>query len=161
MYKVGDVIVYKKDVCEIKDIKKNLFFDKDYYVMSPIDDTSLKIEIPVDSSYLRDVITLDEVQELICKIPSIEIIQVEDKDIEYEYRKLLGENTLENLVKIIKTTYLRNQERVRQKKRGGEKDEYYLQQAERHLYNELSISLNLSFDEAKQYVIDSVIHLLT
>ena len=160
MYKVGDVIVYKKDVCEIKDIKKNLFFDKDYYVMSPIDDTSLKIEIPVDSSYLRDVITPDEVQELICKIPSIEIIQVEDKDIEYEYRKLLGENTLENLVKIIKTTYLRNQERVRQKKRVGEKDEYYLQQAERRLYNELSISLNLSFDEAKQYVIDSVIHLL-
>ena len=89
MYKVGDVIIYKRNVCRINEIKRNLFFDKDYYVMNPIDDLSLTIEIPVDSSCIRDVITKDAAKRLISKIPSIEIIQADDKVIEFEYRKLL------------------------------------------------------------------------
>lgn len=160
MYKVGDVIIYKRNVCRINEIKRNLFFDKDYYVMNPIDDLSLTIEIPVDSSCIRDVITKDAAKRLISKIPSIEIIQADDKVIEFEYRKLLEENNLESLVKIIKTTYLRNQERLQQKKRIGERDDCYLQQAEKRLYNELSVSLDLSFEKTKQYVIDSVENLL-
>ncbi len=156
MYKSGDVVIYRRDVCKIKEVKEKHFFNKDYYVMNPIDDDTLIIDVPVDTSYLRDVITRSEAEDLIAKIPFIDIIEATDRDIEYEYKRLLAENTLENLVKIIKTTYIRNQERLNQKKRIGEKDEYYLQQAERRLYNELSVSLNLSFDKTKKYVIDSV-----
>lgn len=75
MYKSGDVVVYRRDVCRIKDVKEHYFFDKTYYIMSPIDDDSLVTSIPVDTtSYLRDVITKEEAEELISKIPYIETV---------------------------------------------------------------------------------------
>ena len=161
MYKSGDVVVYGRDVYRIKDVKDNYLFDKTYYIMNPIDDDSLVTSVSVDTtSYLRDVITKEEAEELIAKIPSIEIVQASDRDIEYEYKQLLRENTLEALIKIIKTTYMRNMMRQNQNKRISEKDEQYFNQAERRLYNELSISLHLTFDDTKQYVIDSVEALL-
>lgn len=161
MYKSGDVVVYRRDVYRIKDVQDNYFFNKTYYIMNPIDDDSLVTSVPVDTtSYLRDVITKEEAEDLIAKIPFIETIQVNDRDIEYEYKRLLGENTLESLMKIIKTAYLRNMTRLDQNKKISEKDEQYFNQAERRLYNELSISLQLTFDETRQYVIDSVKALL-
>lgn len=161
MYKSGDVVVYGRDVYRIKDVKDNYLFNKTYYIMNPIDDDSLVTSVPVDTTtYLRDVITKEEAEELIAKIPSIEIVQASDRDIEYEYKQLLRENTLEALIKIIKTTYMRNMMRQNQNKRISEKDEQYFNQAERRLYNELSISLHLTFDDTKQYVIDSVEALL-
>ena len=163
MYKSGDVVVYRRDVCRIKELKEHYFFDKTYYIMSPVDDASLVTSVPVDTtSYLRNVITKEEAEELISKIPYIETVQASDRGIEYEYKykRLLGENTLESLIKIIKTTYMRNVKRLEQNKKISEKDEQYFNQAERRLYNELSISLQLSFDDTKQYVIDSVEALL-
>ena len=161
MYKSGAVVVYRRDVYRIKDVQDNYFFNKTYYIMNPIDDDSLVTSVPVDTtSYLRDVITKEEAEDLIAKIPFIETIQVNDRDIEYEYKRLLGENTLESLIKIIKTAYLRNMTRLDQNKKISEKDEQYFNQAERRLYNELSISLQLTFDETRQYVIDSVKALL-
>ena len=161
MYKSGDVVVYGRDVYRIKDVKDNYLFNKTYYIMNPIDDDSLVTSVPVDTtSYLRDVITKEETEDLIAKIPSIEIVQASDRDIEYEYKQLLRENTLEALIKIIKTTYMRNMMRQNQNKRISEKDEQYFNQAERRLYNELSISLHLTFDDTRQYVIDSVKALL-
>lgn len=113
MYKSGDVVVYRRDVYRIKDVKDNYFFNKTYYIMNPIDDDSLVTSVPADTtSYLRDVITKEEAEDLIAKIPFIETIQVNDRDIEYEYKRLLGENTLESLIKIIKTAYLRNMTRL-------------------------------------------------
>lgn len=40
MYKVNDLLIYKKDVCKVKEIKylRNL----DYYVLSPIKDALSK-----------------------------------------------------------------------------------------------------------------------
>ena len=161
MYKSGDVVVYGRDVYRIKDVKDNYLFNKTYYIMNPIDDDSLVTSVPVDTtSYLRDVITKEETEDLIAKIPSIEIVQASDRDIEYEYKQLLRENTLEALIKIIKTTYMRNMMRQNQNKRISEKGGQYFNRAERQLYNELSISLHLTFDDTKQYVIDSVEALL-
>lgn len=161
MYNSGDVVVYGRDVYRIKDVKDNYLFDKTYYIMNPIDDDSLVTSVSVDTtSYLRDVITKEETEDLIAKISFIEIVQASDRDIEYEYKQLLRENTLEALITIIKTTYMRNMMRQNQNKRISEKDEQYFNQAERRLYNELSISLHLTFDDTKQYVIDSVEALL-
>lgn len=161
MYKSGDVVVYGRDVYRIKDVKDNYLFNKTYYIMNPIDDDSLVTSVPVDTtSYLRDVITKEEAEELIAKISFIEIVQASDRDIEYEYKQLLRENTLEGLITIIKTTYMRNMMRQNQNKRISEKGGQYFNRAERQLYNELSISLHLTVDDTKRYVIDSVEALL-
>ena len=82
MFNVGEFVVYKRDVCEImqiKEINNNL-----YYVLKPIEDKSLKLSIPIDNQfgYLRSIITKEEALELINNIINVEIIDNNDKLIE-------------------------------------------------------------------------------
>lgn len=160
--KIGDYVIYKKDTCQIKEIKKNKFNNNDYLVLRPIDDESLKIEIPVATSgeLLRKPIDKAEVMRLIARIPEIDVISCNEKLIEAEYKNLLSSGSHEDLIKIIKTTYLRNKKRLDNKKKIGDKDNYYFKKAERYLYNEFSISLNMSFENAKDYITEQVASLV-
>ena len=154
MYKVNDYVVYKRNVCKIKEVKNNL------YVLNPIDDESLIITISKDNNSIRNIITKEESLNLINSIPNIDIIKANDKLIENEYKNLLNSGRLEDLVKIIKTTYLRNKVRIDNKKKIGEKDDNYFKKSEKLLYNELSISLNLSYEDTKKYIKESVEQLI-
>ena len=62
----------------------------------------------------------------------------------------------EDLIKIIKTTYLRNQERLNKHKKVGDKDLTFFNQAEKLLYNELSYSLGITYEECKNYIINKI-----
>lgn len=156
MFKVGDYVVYKRDVCRI--INKKVFNDKEYYVMHPIDDKTLTFNVPVDNSFghLRPILSKKESEDLISKMHEIPVIETMDRMIENQYRVLLQSGKLEDLICIIKTSYLRNDERKKQGKKIGEIDDSYFKLAEKILYNELSISLGKSYDETKDYVVESV-----
>lgn len=156
MYKLGDLLVYKKDVCEVVEIKPKYLRDMDYYILAPITDKTLKIQTPINSEAIRDLITKDKVEEIIHHIPNIEIIQTDAKTIDYDYKQLMQSGTHEDLIKIIKTTYSRNKERIDNNKKTTDKDNYYFNQAELYLYNELSVVLGLTYDETKEYIIKEV-----
>ena len=113
MFKVGEIVVYKKEVCKIKEIKEKYIQNKDYYIMNPIKDETLLINAPIDNEKnLREVITKEEAKKVIANISNIEPLDINNKNIEFEYKQLLNEDSLENLIKIIKTSYLRNKERI-------------------------------------------------
>ncbi len=152
MHKEGEVIVYKKDVCLIKEIKKNYYKNIDYYILEPINDKSLKISIPTNNKLIRNLITKDKIKEIISKIPSVEIIDNNDKLLETKYKELLKSDNHLDLIKIIKTTYLRNKERLDNNKKIGEKDYNYFNLAEKYLYTEFSIVLNMTYQETKEYI---------
>ena len=156
MYKLGDLLVYKKDVCKVEEIKNKYIRDMDYYILTPITDKTLKIQVPTNSSAIRDLITKEKVEEIIHSIPTIEIIKTESKSLENDYKQLMQKGTHEDLIKIIKTTYLRNKERLDNNKKTTDKDNYYFNQAELYLYNELSVVLNLTYEETKEYIIQEV-----
>lgn len=159
MYKIGDYIVYRKDVCKVVDIKKNHFNNLDYYILEPIDDSSLRLDVPVDNrcGYLRNLVSKDDIDNIINNIPNIEIINIRDKTIENIYKNLMTSGNHEDLIKIIKTTYLRNQERIDSNRKVSDRDTNYFNQAEKCLYNEFSIVLGMSYEDTKQYVIDRVL----
>ncbi len=155
--KVGDYVVYRKEVCKVKEIKEKYLNNQDYYRLVPVDDDSLHLDVPVNNAmYLRDLITKKQVEEIINKIPKIQSISLEDKMLEAEYKNLMNSNSLEDYIKIIKTTYQRNQERLDNKKKISETDNHYFNLAEKYLYNEFSVVLNKTYEETKQYVIDKV-----
>lgn len=93
MRNVGDYIVFRKDVCEIVDIKENPFNHVMSYTLIPITDQSLKMNIPIDNASIRDLMTMDELNTLINEMRDIPIIEVEDKQLENEYKRLLNEGT--------------------------------------------------------------------
>lgn len=156
MFKKGDLLVYKKDVCQVEDIKLKYLRDMDYYILTPIIDKSLKIQIPTTSNAIRSLITKEKVEAIIQSIPDIPVIEKDAKSIENDYKELMQNGTHEDLIKIIKTTYLRNKERLDNNKKTTDKDNYYFNQAELYLYNEFSVVLNLSYEETKNYIIEEV-----
>lgn len=143
MFKEGDFVVYRNRVCKIKNIKKNHLSGRDYYVMFPVDDESLIIDVPIDGSseYLKEIITKKEALELIEKMPSIDVIDFDEKYIENEYKKMI---------------YLINKSRKDLGRKTREKDSIYFEKAEKFLYNKLALSLGMDFDETKKFIIEKL-----
>lgn len=159
MYKKGEYVIYRHDVCIIKDIKENKQTNNTYYIMSPIDDNSLIINIPVDNKMklIKNIISPNDAKKLIKDIKKISPIKdINEKNLEIKYKELLNTGNYEDLIKIIKTTYLRNENRLNNKKKASEKDSTYFKLAEKYLYNELSTSLNMTVEEVKDYIFKSV-----
>ena len=159
MYKKDEYIIYRHDVCRVKDIKENKSIGTTYYVITPIDDNSLTIDIPIENKmgYLRDIISKENAKKLINNIKNIEPLKdINEKYLENKYKELLNSGKHEDLIKIIKTTYLRNENRINNKKKISEKDNTFFKQAEKYLYNELAISLNMSIEEVKNYIFEIV-----
>ena len=156
MFKVGEYLVYRKDVCQVKEIKEKEGMK--YYLLVPINDDSLKIEVPVEDkdNALRKLISKEEIDRLLNEMSTIEVIDCNDRMIELEYRNLLSSGNKEDIIKVIKTAYLRNKERIAKKKKISEKDSNYLEKAEKLLYSEFSVVLNLSIDATREYIINKV-----
>lgn len=154
MFSENDYVIYYRDICLIKKIEDN------YYCLSPILDSSLVIKIPLNkNNVLKKILSKKEALSLIEKIPSINIIS-DTKNMELSYKMLLKTENREDLIRIIKTTYLRNEKRVNTHKKTSDRDLEYFYLAEKYLYSELSIVLGLSYDDTKKFVIDEVSKLL-
>lgn len=153
MYNIGDYLVYKRDVCKVVSIKENYYKGNTYYELVPILDNTLKNLIPINNKFIRNVITKDEVLKIIEQIKDIKPLDISDKQIENEYKKLLDSSNHIDLIKIIKTTYLRNKKRLDEKRKISEKDKNYFDKAEKILYSEFSVVLNLSMEDTKDYLI--------
>lgn len=161
MYNIGDLFVYRSDVCEVIDIKEKAFNNLDYYILIPKCDQSLKIEIPINSKYIRPLITKERVKEIISEIPKIKEIErnlnVRHNLVDIKYREFLNTGSYENLISIIKTSYLRNKELLESKKTGGDKEATFSKLAEQYLYTEFSIVLGMSYEDTKKYIMDIII----
>ena len=155
MYQINDYLKYGKDVCRVKEIEEKKFNDQDYYLLVPVKDETLKIEVPTTSDKVQDLISKDELESLINRIPEIEPIELEEKFMESEYKRLMSTGEYEDIMRVIKTTYLRNKIRKQNNKKLAEKDINYFQQAE-DLFNEFSVVLGKSFDDTKNYVITKI-----
>lgn len=156
MYKIGDYVIYLKDVCKIFDIKEKYMNDTDYYILVPMNDESLKLSVPVTNETLKNLPSLNEVNAMLDNICNISVLTEENKQLEDEYKKLISNGSYEDLIKVIKTAYLRNKKRLDNKRSISSKDKNYMEMAEKYLLGEFSIVLDMSYDEAEEYVISKV-----
>lgn len=158
MPKVGQIIMYRRDVCEVKEIVKKFRDDKDYYKLSPCYDESLTIHAPAEgiAEVFRPLLSKAEVNDLIESIPAVEPVDTGTRMIENVYRDLFNSGKHEDLIRIIKTTYLRAEEKLGKGQKRSEKDKVYFRMAEDALYNELAIVLDKSVADTRDYVVERV-----
>lgn len=156
MKSVGDYVIYRNEVCRIGSILEKFRNDRDYYELFYIHDEGLKSFIPVmgSDSYLRNLKTKDEINRILASAIDISVIDCTDNTLEQIYKKLLHEGGEENYIKIIKTTFVRNRDRKLAHKKVSDRDLHYFTLACKYFYDEVSVVLGCSFEEAQSYVED-------
>lgn len=160
MYKINDYVIYKREVCVVKDLKK--INNQDYYTLENKEDTSLKISIPVsqETQLLRHLATFDEISNTLDHINDIPTLNINERNLEEQYKLLLQGTTIENLIKIIKTAYIRNEIRRNNHKHLSDTDTSYQELAEQFLFNEIAYAMNISYDAAKELVFNKLVNIV-
>ena len=99
----------------------------------------------------------EEAAELIDSIPSIGNLWVADeRQRELNYKQAVNSCDCREWIKIIKTLWLRNQQRLSQGKKITAMDRKYFKMAEDNLYGELSVSLEIPKEKMEEYITEKV-----
>lgn len=161
MYSIGEFVVHgNSGICEIKDITHiNLSCgdkNKEYYLLVPVHEKNGKIYLPAGDDQalkIRRVLTREEAMDLIASVPELEEKWVENEKVrELTYKEAIRSCDCRELIKIIKTLYLRKKRRLEEGKKSTATDDRYFKLAEDNLYNELAFVLEKSHDEIKEMI---------
>jgi len=164
MYKIGDYVVKNGNgVCRIEDIThldiRGIDKNRLYYSLVPINDENGKVYLPVDASarQLRKTMSSEEAYAFIAKISDIPELSIQnDKLREQKYKEIMKSMEPESLIRIIKTTYLRNKERLEKGKKNTLADEHYLAMAEKLLFSELCLVLGKNKEEVQNLIAETI-----
>ena len=165
MFQNGDYVVYGcKGIHKIID-KTTLNMDgvsknKEYYVMQPYDKPSGSVYAPVDAQKInmRKIMSKEEAKAFIKTVPGIGILDIKNnKQREDAYKECIRSCDPDELMRVIKTLYVRKEERISQGKKLTLTDSHYMQQAEGILYDELALVLDMPKDNVPEYI-SGIVH---
>lgn len=150
-------------VCRVVNITGNPVDRRDkvrkYYVLEPLFEKGSTIYMPVDNEkvIMRRIMTREEAEELTKRVTEIDTVWIqEEKNREQMYKEAIRTYDCRSLVQIIKTLYLRKQNRLQEGKKVLSSDEQYLRKAEELLYSEMSVALSIPKEEVEKYIKDVV-----
>ena len=160
MFKEGDIVVFGNNgVCRIDAVGPieltGAGQERLYYTLVPVYGSDSKIFTPVDNKKVicRAVISKEEAERLIADIQNIESLWIPDeKRREESYKATISKCDCLELIKIIKTLYLRKQARLAEGKKVTSSDERYLKLSEDRLYGEFAVALGIPKNEMKDYI---------
>lgn len=164
MFDIGDLLLYGTNgVCRVSEICASPFDSNDarqFYKLTPIaENSSLVIYTPVDNTQIimRPLISKEEAEALVARIPEIERIAVAiEKHRKETYRETIREGNPEGYVKIIKTVRARREYFKRTRRRVPDLDNDFEHTARLCLYGELSTVLGISREEISQIVLEGI-----
>ena len=164
MFEVGEYVVFATNgVCKVEAVGKlemnGMSEEKLYYTLTPIHASETKVFTPVDNNkvVMRRVLSKEEALALINDINNIETISItDDKAREEVYKEAIKKCDCRELIKIIKTLYLRKEARLSEGKKVTNSDERYLKIAEENLYEELALPLEIDRSEMGAFIVERV-----
>lgn len=142
----------------VKDVGGGL---RAYYVLQPVFEESATIFVPVGNEALtakmRRVMSEAEITALIDAMPEEDSIWIADDNARRErYKAILAGGDPSDLIRLIKTLYLRAQTQKAQNKKPRLEDERFMKQAEKLLYEEFAHVLHIRRDEVLPYILHRV-----
>ncbi len=160
MYNVGDMVMYGAfGICKITAIEKRDFTgeEQEYYILRHINYDKNIFYVPTGSeealSKIHRICSKAEVDELISQMNSEGLIWI-DNDIKRkeEYSRIIKDADKHEIIRLIKTLYLRRKELAESKKKLRSADENYLSLAENMLFEEFAFALNIDRSEVVEYI---------
>lgn len=164
MFGIGEYIIYgTKGVCKVTDITTmqldGMPGEKEYYILQPYRQSGSRIFVSTDNqkTIMRRILTREEALALIDEIAHIPELWIDnDKMREEQYKNCIRACDCRELVRIIKTLYMRKCQRLQSGKKITATDERYLKMAEEHLYSELSIPLEIPVKEMERFITEKM-----
>ena len=102
-------------------------------------------------------VSKNEALRLIDGLPDLDEVKIsEEKQRENVYRSAIVNEDCQSLFQVIRTTYLRKEDRIAHGRKCTAVDEKYQRAAEDILYSELSYSLNIQKDQVKDFITDRI-----
>lgn len=158
MFEIGDYVVNASNgICKVEDIVclnlSSVDRKRKYYLLVPVAEKSAKLYIPQDGKDhgLRVVMTYEEAQEIIERIPFIEELNIEDeKQREQIYKDIIRGGVPEDIMRIVKCMSHRKRDRIAQGKKVTALDDRYYQIAVGNLSAELAFALGKEKEEVRR-----------
>lgn len=161
MFEKGEYIIYSHNgICKVEDITHldipGVDRKKLYYVLVPLNIKGSRVYFPVEKkdANARRLITEKEAWALLDEIQDIPQIWIANEKLREEsYKQAMYSSDYRQWVAIIKTLYLRKQDRLAQGKKMAAVDERYLKMAEDALYSELAFVMGKNKAEMEKFII--------
>ena len=158
MLKIGEKVVYgKTGVCIVegqceKELVRNQ--KRKYFVLKPLGSDNNTIFAPVEGNkvFIRPIITRQEADELILKIPEITEASADIELTRDQYEVMISTHNCEDLVGLTFRLYHKKKSALENRKKPGFVDERYMALAEKLLFGELSAALEIPFEDVKAYI---------
>lgn len=156
MYTAGDKIIYGgSGVCTVLEVCTPNFSREErgrqYYKLCPVYGTET-IYAPVDTrTFMRPVMTKEEAEALIARIPEIDECVCTSHSItmlRQQYEEFFRSHDCETYIQLVKGIYSKGAAG----KKLGQTDQRYMKRAEDVLYGELAVALGIAPAEVPGYI---------
>ena len=160
MYEIGDLIVYAGEgVCRVEEIgvppMMGVNKQRQYYTLKPLYREGM-VYAPVDTQvFMRPVITREDADALIDRIPEIEPEVYENSNLRFlneYYQAQLQNYNCEGLIKLIRSTHAKREVMIGRGKKLGLVDERYMKRAQDMLHGEFAVALGIERNEVPGYI---------
>lgn len=161
-HSVNELVVYGSGgVFRIVEIckKKIGSREEEYYVLKPVyEHGGSTIYVPVANEKLagrlRPLLSREEVDGLINSLPSMQVVWIESQnDRREKYRQLLQSGDSTGLIRAVRALRIRRREQEANGKRLYLADERFLKEAERLLYDEFAVALQMEPKQVLPYIL--------
>jgi CarD family transcriptional regulator len=160
MYKAGDMVMYGSfGICKITAIEKLDFTgeEQEYYILKHGSSDKNTFYVPTHSKAalckMHRICSRSEVDALISHMNEAELIWI-DNDIKRKeaYSRIIKDADRHEIIRLIKTLYLRRKELAGIGKKLRSADENFLAAAENMLFEEFAYALEIDRNEVVTYI---------
>lgn len=159
MFQIDDSVIYSSHgVCKVVSIGTLAISQADseklYYTLSPVYKKDTVFYVPVENTgVIRSVLDKAAVEQLIKDMPNIEPCEIEnEKNRENAFKERLLSSDPYQIASVLKTLWLRREERRQASKQLAQVDERYFSQAQMLLFEEFAYVLRIAVDEVSDYI---------
>lgn len=163
-YSIGDTILYGADgVCRITEISERKIGNDTltYYILKPIYDEKSTIYVPTQNQTLlgkmKRILSEDEIYSAIESAKNCDDEWEENDIIRKElFRKTLDNANITDVIRLVRTLYLRMEKQLASGKRLRVSDEHTLKDCEKILFDELSLVLKIKRNQVQSFLKDKL-----
>ena len=162
MFEVGDYVINSNNgICKIE-AQTHLDLDgidenQMFFMVVPVEEKNARIYIPIEKIAEKARMVMSEAQamQLVDGIPNVDALEVpNDRLREQIYKSAVLSNDPVKLLQVIKTIYMRREQRAAEGKKNTVIDERYFKMAENNLYDELAFAIGRDRSEIPDLIAD-------